>query len=557
MKITANLIFILLALLLISCGGGGGNTAPMVINSANSVAPVSTSNTVTTSANSSVTISGKITFDNISHNSQNSGLDYTRITPQAAQGIVVMMLNAQNEILGETLTDDTGDYAFTAESDSEIKIQARAQLKSANDNWNVRVSDNTSQDALYVIEGSLLSSGSSSAQTRDLHASSGWDGSRYAETRAAAPFAILNSIYQSVQSVVSVDPDAQMPDLNIHWSTRNRPIIGDTASGHIGTSSFRKDENAIYILGEEGRDTDEYDRHVIVHEWGHYFEHNLSRLDSLGGLHSLSDKLDPRLAFSEGWSNALAAIVTEDPNYKDSFGIGQSGGFDIDFENLHGHRPGWFNEGSVAAIIYDIFDEQQDGNDFISLGFEPIYKAMTDPVLRNGEVFTTIFSFSDALNRQSGINEADYRQLLATQSITASDSLGRGESNDGTIASALPVYKEAKIEAQPVVVCSVDDAGSFNKLGNREFVFFTISQAGNYTISMSFLSGDDDRDPDFNLWQQGNVVMRSEASGALEETFTGRLETGSYVAEVYDFFNINGASNRRGDACFEFSVSST
>jgi len=65
---------------------------------------------------------------------------------------------------------------------------------------------------------------------------------------------------------------------------------------------------------------------------------------------------------------------------------------------------------------------------------------MTDPVLRNGEVFTTIFSFSDALNRQSGINEADYRQLLATQSITASDSLGRGESNDGTIASALPVY---------------------------------------------------------------------------------------------------------------------
>jgi len=73
--------------------------------------------------------------------------------------------------------------------------------------------------------------------------------------------------------------------------------------------------------------------HVIVHEWGHYFEHNLSRLDSLGGLHSLSDKLDPRLAFSEGWSNALAAIVTEDPNYKDSFGIGQSGGFMIFLTN--------------------------------------------------------------------------------------------------------------------------------------------------------------------------------------------------------------------------------
>jgi len=547
MKITAYLTVLVSALLLISCGGGG-NSPATAVNSA----PSSSGGQSTTSVN----ISGKITFDHVPHNVQTPGLDYTNITPLPAKGIVVALLGAQSQTLDQTLTDESGDYSFKVDPNLDVKIQVRAQLKSVDDNWNVRVSDNTSQNALYVMEGALKSSGSSAAQTRHLHANSGWDGTKYSQTRSAAPFAILSSIYQSIQSAVSVDGDAHFPDLNIHWSSKNRAVIGETALGHIGTSSFKRDENVIYLLGDDGRDTDEYDPHVIVHEWGHYFEHNLSRLDSMGGLHSLNDKLDPRLAFSEGWGNALAAIVTTDPNYKDSLGAAQNGGFDIDFENINRARPGWFNEGSVAAIIYDIFDSQQDGNDFINAGFAPIYNAMTDEAFRNGDVFATIFSFSDALRRQSGINESDYSQLLATQSITSSDSLGRGESNDGAIASALPVYKEVQIGSSPVSVCSVDDAGNFNKLGNREFVFFTISQEGDYQLSMTLLSGDGDRDPDFNLWQNGQISIRSESAGVGEEIFSGRLSSGSYVAEVYDFFNINGTSDKRGDACFEFAISS-
>ena len=63
---------------------------------------------------------------------------------------------------------------------------------------------------------------------------------------------------------------------------------------------------------ERNEDSDEYDRHIIIHEWGHYFEDKLSRADSIGGPHGLSDRLDFRVAFGEGWGNAISAIITDD-----------------------------------------------------------------------------------------------------------------------------------------------------------------------------------------------------------------------------------------------------
>jgi len=76
----------------------------------------------------------------------------------------------------------------------------------------------------------------------------------------------------------------------------------------------------IRILGDENNDTDEYDAHVVVHEFGHYFENSLSRADSIGGPHTQSDRLDARIAFGEGWGNALSGMILDDPVYRDSSG---------------------------------------------------------------------------------------------------------------------------------------------------------------------------------------------------------------------------------------------
>ncbi len=500
---------------------------------------------------SKVTLSGQITYDHVPHKTSGFGLDYDAVSQDPARGILVVLLDASNEALSQTVTDGNGRYSFEVDPSVDVKIQARAQLERAG-RWDVKITDNTLDNSLYAMEGDLSSSGTNARQTRDLHAPSGWNGTDYNSARVAAPFAILSPVYDAILAVDAVDGNANFPAFEYRWSPDNRPVAGNLGLGQIGTSGFHEDENAVYLLGDANRDTDEYDPHVIIHEWGHYFEHNLGRLDSMGGLHSLHEKLDPRLAFSEGFGNGLAAIITGDPVYKDSSGAGQGSGFEIDFEDVTTTRAGWFNEGSVAAILYDVYDSNADGNDRINAGFAPIYRAMTST--KDSEIFGTIFTFSDALLSQPGINPSDYASLLDSQNISSSDGQGAGERNNGTIASSLPVYKTAEIDGAPVSLCSVDDAGRFNKLGNREFVYFEIPETGNYEVNLAMISGDGARDPDFNIWQSGQIVTESASSQVNRENFAGELLGGVYVAEVYDFHNINGNSSRAGDACFEFDI---
>ena len=110
-------------------------------------------------------------------------------------------------------------------------------------------------------------------------------------------------------------------------------------SGAIGSSFFRSIrsngtvQREIFLLGAEDTDTEEYDRHVIAHEWGHYLEDAFSRSDSVGGPHALGDQLDMRVAFGEGWGNAFSAMVERDPVYKDTLGPAQNTGFYLDVES--------------------------------------------------------------------------------------------------------------------------------------------------------------------------------------------------------------------------------
>ena len=144
------------------------------------------------------------------------------------------------------------------------------------------VADNTNNNAGYVLEGGLVSSGNNATQVRNLRAGSGWANGSYSQTRAAAPF-ILDSIYDGLNLVASADPSLNLPELHVRWSENNVSATGNYALGFIGSSMYSSYDNTIYILGKENNDTDEYDRGVIQHELGHFIEDKLSRSESLGG----------------------------------------------------------------------------------------------------------------------------------------------------------------------------------------------------------------------------------------------------------------------------------
>ncbi|MEL7285864.1 MAG: hypothetical protein AAGJ68_15185, partial [Pseudomonadota bacterium] len=389
---------------------------------------------------SSVDISGQITWDKVPHQSDFTGLDYNAITQEPARGVTVQAVNGSGAVLDTDITDDNGGYSVTVDSDTDVRIQVRSELiQTTGARWDIQILDNTSSNAIYVLAGSLTNSGTSNS-TRSLNAASGWDGSSYSGTRAAAPFAILDTMYSAVMSVAAVDPNVVFPELDVLWSVNNVPVSGDVSAGEIGTSSYTRSAGGtptIRILGAENNDTDEYDSHVVVHEFGHYFEDQISRAESTGGQHSLSSRLDARLAFSEGWSNALAGIVLGDPTYRDSLNNQQASGFSFSVEsdltnvpNTSIDNQGWYNETSVQQILYDIFDSTNDGLDTISGGFGPFYNVYTDPDYLNSVDFTTIFLFADRLRSEGSINTTVLNQLLTAEDINGTGPRGVGETNN-------------------------------------------------------------------------------------------------------------------------------
>ncbi len=182
--------------------------------------------------------------------------------------------------------------------------------------------------------------------TRNLAAGSGWGGTGYVGVRAAAPFAILDTLYAAAEFVHDNGASVDLPTLDAFWSPLNNPNSGDVASGNIvSTLSPRAGvagdpPKGIYVLGLENVDTDEYDPHVLAHEFHHYLEDNLSRTDTTGGEHSRNERLDLRLAFSEGFANAFSGMVLGNPVYRDTFGSQQGQSNGVNMETDVPHRQG-------------------------------------------------------------------------------------------------------------------------------------------------------------------------------------------------------------------------
>ena len=178
---------------------------------------------------------------------------------------------------------------------------------------------------------------------------------------------MLAPTYVAIQKMIADDPDAAFPVMKYNWSINNRAVSGNDSTGDIGTSSYKGNGN-VYILGDADSDTDEYDDHVVVHEWGHYFEDQMSRSDSIGGPHSGGQKLDMRVAMGEGFGNALSGMVQMTRFIVIVAATGQSQGFSINVES--NDSTGWYDERTTAGVLYDLYDQYYDDDERCRLGWD-------------------------------------------------------------------------------------------------------------------------------------------------------------------------------------------
>jgi hypothetical protein len=560
------------AALLAACGGGGGS-APAPSPQASPAVPI--------------TVAGTMTFDSVPAVA-GLGLDYSATQPKPARGITVELVSG-GTVLASATTDSAGGYSFDVPQSQDVVLRVRAEMiRVGAPSWSFTVVDNLQADTLYTLESGTFNTGTA-ASIRNLHAASGWDGSHYGAARAAAPFAILDTVYDAVQLVLTAAPALSFPPLVLHWSTANASTLGasgapDVDTGEIGTSFFRTGLG-IYLLGAEDDDTDEYDRHVVAHEWGHYFESVFSRSDSIGGPHTRHDQLDLRVAFGEGWGNAFSAMVTGESVYRDSFGPRQAKTFAFDVEGpvpaAPGNRnPGWYSEESVQEILYDLYDSHVDlirntlVADNVALGFAPLYDALVGPQ-RNSVALTSIFPLIDALRDGRPADAPLIDAIVTAQNIApVTDAYGSAETHFGDPSSQdlQSVYDELAVNGPAVQVCSLDDyssafTGSINKLGSRRFIRFAVAAPGPHTVTARALGPLNGKaDPDMILHRVDQITLSSGAPAGTcsesvpadcVETFSPSLEAGEYVLEVYEWSNTNDASDTYppiGRTCFDVTV---
>jgi hypothetical protein len=470
----------------------------------------------------------------------------------------VQLINtATGAALATAVTSATGAYSFAtvANPNVPVAVRVRAELQSAvagGPATDVTVKDNTSGDALYVLDSTPVTV-TAATQAIDVQAASGWGGSSYTSPRSAAPFAVLDAIYQGVQKVRGVAPNQALPALQIFWSSRNAPVDGNLAQGQIGTSFFQSSSAQgfrIYLLGDATTDADEYDSPVVVHEWGHYLQSAISRDDSVGGSHTGNDLLDMRVAFSEGFGNAFAGMALGTPRYTDSSTgpQGQLRGFAIDVSSNAFTNKGWYSEDSVQYLMWTW---HQDGR----IGFAPIYGVLTGPMRASGALIG-IHHFAHRLKQAQASAATFIDTTLTGQSITVQDEWGAGEANTGGAAGVLPLYANL---ANPARVC-VSDAVSgprpeSNKLRNYAYLRFTTA-AGNFTVNV-VASGATGTDPDFELVKaDGTFDFSNNAPGpnnVERETKTVALPAGTHSLVINDF-NLTGNSTIEGERCFDVTV---
>lgn len=503
-----------------------------------------------------VTISGTVTFDFVPHHQFTNGLLYSATFAKTARGVEVILLDDADNVIGSTITDNSGYYELSVAVDTDVRVRVNARLLSeVSPAWDTRVSDNTNNNALYVMQGSLLNSGSSNS-VRDLHAASGWTGASYGNPRVAAPFAILDVVYESLLRISDGDPSLDFPELEIGWSINNTAVDGDVADGDIGNSHFNSGDGKIYILGKANADTDEYDGHIIAHEWCHYFVDALSISDSLGGPHTVGDRLDLALAYSEGLCNAFSGIILNDSVFRDSSGTNQSFGFGINMENNAFSNSGWYNELSITSIIYDIYDSNDDAVDTIDVDFSTFTTILTSGDYIFTEAATSIYLFLDLLKDElfpdhvSVIDVID--DLADAQNITANDPLGTGETNNAGDARVLPIFHQATVGGGAVEVCSINNFGTKNKLGVYARVLFTIPTSGSYTVSATRSSGATNSNPDLYIRINGSYFILGNSTVVDSESKTGGLNSGDYLLVVFDAHNIG--DDPGDDYCFNVQI---
>ena len=407
------------------------------------------------------------------------GLHLDQNTPFPIRGAHVQALDSNGQLLDESVSADDGTYTLRVQGTNHAVLRIIASSPEPP----VSIVDNTASAAVWALDSEPFHVGHSPDQS--LRARLGATGGIYDTdtAREAAPFAILDTAVRGGEALLAVAPQADLPHLLINWSPKNHPSNDyDKPNGAIGGAHYTQGQ--IFLTGDAFTNTDEFDEHVILHEWGHYLERALGREDGLGGSHSFGQQIDPRIAFSEGFATALAAMVlAPDTRFINTFGEQGDTAMVIDIavnKATFDPKPGWYSEVTVATLLFDLFDSVDDGTeafDNVALGMEGIWATLSGPYVQS-PALATIFTFIHGMKTVRPDAAAAIDALSAAHNIaTVDDGWGSSETADAGWEANLPVFRQGEVDGPPVAVQTERHAKNNDLTANRYVRFLGTGQA--------------------------------------------------------------------------------
>ena len=451
-----------------------------------------------------------------------SGLQLDASVPAPAAGVKVEVVASPGRaVLGSGFTDEKGGYSIPVRLGRQPQVYLRALAQTENASV-VRAGDR----AEWSMVSEPFAPGRTRTVMRDLLATD--------SSRVAGAFNIAATIARANALVHAAQPGVALPRVEIRWDTT-----------YVGGTFFRPREAVAFINGRRARDSDEYDDHVIAHEYGHFLMSSFSRESSPAGDHSFGEQVDPRLAWSEGWGNFFGAATAGNAHYIDTGVVrGRQAvlvQMDLEEDAPAGDRPGIWSEHSVASVLWDWFDETADDADALALGFTPMWTAFVALAKQPDAYLLRYANALAATTKQGGPMAA----ALAARGIRYAP---------GEDPPAPEPFPEA-IPSGTAVTGSADSRSTrrSNLWRSSAHFWFSIPEERQVSITMKITAARDTSRADLDLFlydAEGERVAFSDKVNGVggTEQITQRLPAGYYRIEVRSWANATDSRLRPANA---------
>lgn len=502
-----------------------------------------------------ILLHGQVTFDQIPRSPHSGRLLFDDIYRAPVRGAQIEALGEDDSVIYSTVTSENGEYSVVVPAGTPLRIRVWARIEDTDrGQWQARVIDNTHHDATYAIRSKLIEAVETNTVI-NIHAASDWGNPAYKTQRASAPFAILDALYDGFTMLSQVEHTI-FPELSVAWSPANIAVADDPGEGLIGSSYYTLKDGApkIYLLGHVDNDADDYDRSVILHEFGHFVMDHISRSDSVGGGYSRGAALDLRVSFNEAISNVFAALIDQQPKYFDAYGNQQASVQVFDLELHDSQVNGWYSTEALSWLIYDIVDDVDDEGDSVSLGWKGLHEALTAPSTLEFPGAMSIYSFLQTALSLNPDSADAIHSLAERHAIFAEDAYGTGENDSAGSSVTLPIYRFLT-PGTPLNVCSDSFLSDFNGADVHRLIQFEIVQKGVYSVTATRNGGPlANANPEFVVYHQGDVKLAGFSGAPNREQTSHLLDEGVYLLDVFERSNADHVPHNGGLACFDISI---